>query len=144
MSRRSDEINDDDPPTDKMPIEEKIPDEEQEQADLTKEDEFVSPAEALKGMTEIPQQSKNALAEAMTSAVTFTHHEIAVYTHFSQWELDPVETGHFQNFFGQIAPYIPIEYLGIIIGAVVIMMIEVMKIRAYMTFAKQTREAQGR
>ena len=136
-----DEIKSDDPdnPPESEALKEVLK-EAQEQADATQENEFVSPAEALKGINEIPQVSKTALAEAMQSAVVFTHHEIAVYTGFSQWELDPVEQQHFQNFFNQVAPLIPIEWLGPVIGIIVIGMIEIIKTRAYLTFLKAMKE----
>ena len=89
---------------------------------------------------ELEDQIPESIVQALTDFIEFVHNELKDYTGFPDWALSETEKQAWYRLNSQIAPYIPIKYFGLLLSGIVVMFIEVMKMRKFMAYKKSLKE----
>ena len=117
-------------------IEQKSPD-----ADEVKDDHvFIRPDDLHLKSDEVHEPKPNDLAKLFAGAITGLHHELAVFTKYSGWELDEQNQALWTQFWTYLLPHIPIENLGLYIALTFIIIFEVSKTVGYMHYVAERKK----
>ena len=116
-------------------IDQKNPD-----ADEAKDDHvFIRPDDLHLKSDEVHEPKPNDLAKLFAGAITGLHHELAVSTKYSGWELDEQNQALWTQFWTYLLPHIPIENLGLYIALTFIIIFEVSKTVGYMHYVAERK-----
>ena len=110
-------------------------------ADEVKDDHvFIRPDDLHLKSDEVHEPKPNDLAKLFAGAITGLHHELAVSTKYSGWELDEQNQALWTQFWTYLLPHIPIENLGLYIAFTFIIIFEVSKTVGYMHYVAERKK----
>ena len=110
-------------------------------ADEAKDDHvFIRPGDLHLKSDEVHEPKPNDLAKLFAGAITGLHHELAVSTKYSGWELDEQNQALWTQFWTYLLPHIPIENLGLYIALVFIIIFETSKAAGYMHYVAERKK----
>jgi len=90
---------------------------------------------------EIEKEIPDTLAQTVHDTVISIHEILSEATKFPGWKLSESESNAWMRFSQNVAPHIPLKYIGLVLSGLVIGFIEAMKTMRYIKYRREMKNA---